>query len=238
MLICLTWTITPSKKIQNLKFRDPEKRLEEYVNNILFLIIFSHFDKIIFCENSNYSWEIFHTIHEIALIFWKNFEYISFEWNHLLSEIKWRWYGEQEILEYFIVNSKLLKNENSFYKLTGRYKIVNINEIIKKNWDNENIFTKISPWDTRCSTAFFRSSKLFFEKVIMNSGDEVDDTMWDDFQLEWIYKKRLQKYRNEFISTRVLPIFEANTWSGYLLRKNLIRDFIKKLLNYLWLYNL
>ena len=119
--LLLTWTISPlgadEAKIQ--------VRLNQYITNILNIIINSNIDKIIFCENSGYGrWDV-HMIQEQAKIYGKKFEYLSFVGNQLKTQTLGRGYGDQEIIEYSINNSKLLKDEESFYKLTWRYTLLN-----------------------------------------------------------------------------------------------------------------
>lgn len=238
MIICLTWTIQPPKNIKNLKNTDPNSRLREYVDNIIFLIKDSSVEKIVFCESSNYQSSIFSFLQEFASFYWKYFEYLSFKWNSDKVISNGRWYWEQEILEFFIKNSVLLKNEKEFFKLTGRYKIKNINDIIVNEKSKSNVFVKISPFDSRCNTAFFKSSVSFFTDVFVGCAEDINDDMWINYQIEWIYQKRLKKSKKAYRCFKKMPIFEALTWSGYVLKENFIIDSVKQLLNILWLYKI
>lgn len=238
MIICLTWTILPPKNIKNLKIINENVRLKDYLENILFLITKTNIKKIVFCENSNYNSDILLFIEKLAQIYWKKFEYITFLWNSKKVVTNWRWYWEQEILNYFIDNSKLLDWENDFYKLTWRYKVKNINEIVSLEANNKNIFVKMSPLDNRCSTAFFKSNIEFFKKNFYGIWEKINDELWENNQIEWVYRNILLLNKWEFSNFKKLPIFEANTGSWYKLKENFLKDSIKNILNILWLYKI
>lgn len=237
MLICLTWTVVPQSN-KNLKITDRNERLKDYINNILFLITKSNFKKIVFCESSNYYNELINNISILARLYWKEFEYITFSWNSEKVISNWRWFWEQEILEYFIDNSKILKWEVSFYKLTWRYQVKNINKIIKLENNNDSVFVKMSPFDNRCSTAFFKSNINFFKNNFYGIWEKINDELWKNSQIEWVYKDILLLNKWNFTNFKILPIFEASTWSWYKLNENFFRDRLKNLLNILWFYKI
>ncbi len=238
MIICLTGTIKPPKNIKNLKMKDENERLRNYIDNILFLITQTSVNKIVFCESSNSKKKLINFLYDLSDLYWKKFEYLTFLWNSEKVVLNWRWFWEQEILEYIVNNSILLKWEKSFYKLTGRYLVKNIEEIINKEEQKDNIFIKISPFDNRCSTAFFKVNVNFFKKFFFGIWDSINDELWEYKQIEWIYKNILSKNRWKFSSFSILPIFEAKTWSGYILKQSFFKDILKQLLNFLWFYKL
>jgi|GEM_PF-3682036 hypothetical protein len=79
MLICLTATIHPKTQKDYKASVDSRARLKEYVSNIFFLLTDSPFDKIVLCDNSNYSHEIFSLLVDFAKILGKEFEYMTFD---------------------------------------------------------------------------------------------------------------------------------------------------------------
>lgn len=237
MLICLTGTIIPQTSNYSIP-TDINLRLKEYTDNILYLITDSPCDRIVFCENSLFQHEIFASITYLANSLWKSFEYLTFLWDIHEIQQRWRWFGEQKILEYFIDNSKLLSWEKSFYKITGRYKVTNIKEILQANREMENIFFYMSPWHRRVSTAFFRSSISFFREELYGCENNINDSKGESYQIEGIYTKILNQKRSLTKTSKILPIFWANTGSGYRLRPFLIKDTFKQFLNKLWFYSL
>lgn len=237
MLICLTGTIQPPKGIKNLNIKDSNMRLKQYIENILQVILSSTLiSKIVFCESSNYKNQVFDFLKELAKLYNKSFEYLTFEWNMKKVEEKGRGYGEQEILEYFLTHSELMKNETFFIKLTGRYQVVNLDDILINLKGTQNAFVRMVPREKRCSTAFFSVNTSAFEKYLFGCGNEVDDSRWPEYQLEGVYYRRLMQLKPWVFKT--LPIFKAETGSGYKLKPNYLKDQLKQILNLLWFYHL
>lgn len=59
---------------------DTNVRLQQYLDNIIFLITKSKFlNKIVFCENSGYYNQIFDFLKQLAELYNKKFEYLTFE---------------------------------------------------------------------------------------------------------------------------------------------------------------
>lgn len=237
MIICLTATIHPKTQKDYKASIDISLRMKEYISNVFFLLTDSPFERIVLCDNSNFSHEIFSLLVHFAKLLGKEFEYITFQWNNSLLEQRWRGAWEQEILEYFYSHSHLLKNETSFYKLTGRYRVVNIREVVACSGNRENIFFYMSPWHRRVSTAFFRVSKTVFQNHLSGVTSEIDDNQGEDFQIEWVYTRKVKNIRERISAPQKLPIFLANTGSGYKLRPNILKDSLKDILSSLWFYS-
>lgn len=236
--IIITGTILPSVDSKYLSDKNPISRYTQYVKNICRFITETSIDNIIFCENSNYLISNYDDIINIAKLYNKKLEILQFKWNADKVFALGRGYGEQEILEYTVQNSKLLSEQDEFYKITWRYRVHNIDKIVNENILTPNVFSVISPLDKRCSTAFFKCSKTFFVDVLWWCWDEVNDSLWEDFQLEWIYYKRISKVKQSTVNFSTMPIFSANTWSGYILRPNIFKDWLKQFCNILWLYKI
>lgn len=237
MLITLTWTIQVPQGVKDLAIVDTNTRLQQYLDNIIFLITKSKvLTKIVFCESSGYQNQIFDFLKCLAAFYNKQFEYLTFSWNNEQVIKKGRGYGEQEILEYFLAHSQLVKEEKNFIKLTGRYQVVNIDDVLSSSKNFENAFSRMIPWEKRCSTAFFKINISLFNQYLKGCAEEVNDSKGVDYQLEGVYYRRLQPLN--LASWIQLPIFEAETGSGYSLKSNILKDNLKQLLNFLWCYRL
>ena len=144
--LLLTWTIAPSnwiKKFNYINSLNPEKRLKEYETSIKYYITESLFDKIVFCENSNYNCE--KRKNEMYIFTKKNsklLEIIQFQWNiEKTLELTYS-YWEWECIDYAFKNSKLLRESKNRWKITWRYIIKNINDIILSADKYENLLFK------------------------------------------------------------------------------------------------
>lgn len=209
--LLLTWTIIPSSKIENKSANDLniENRKKDYLRALLCYITQSNFENIIFCENSNTYLEEFENIKNIAKTFNKNLEILTFSWDINLAINYWYWAGEAEIFDYFFNNSKILKKSDSFYKITWRYILKDINKIIEKLNNSENYFYKQWLFMTQFtfSTAFFKISKENYKKYLYKK------------QLKLYSELDKKDYKNEIFFKNHFPL--ERVWYS-LLRKELL----------------
>lgn len=236
--ILLTWTIQVSGQFDH-QVRQTESRLKQYITNIVKYIVDSPFQKIIFCENSNYNIkDIIKNLQELSLVYWKTIEFLQFQWNEKKNQAQGRGYWESEIMEYAINNSILLNNDTLFVKITGRYFLTNSWDFIEKNDSDKIMFVRMIPFQAQCSTACYIITPNFYRDNLRWIGEKVNDTKGKDYQLEGVFYTKLKEIDWKVCSMSILPIIKAITWSGYMLQPHVVKDNIKQLLNILWLYKL
>lgn len=179
-ILVLTWTIKPNNNIKWKFFtkEDLLKRSDEYYQAIKYYIKKSDFNIIIFCDNSNQYPPHKEKLLSLAKNKWKTLELLRYSDNDNYSEKLSYWAWEAAILDYTYENSKYIHSDKSWIKITWRYIITNINEIIKKLESQDVYFSKW--WIRECqmmvTTWFFKISNEVYEK--------------------YIYKKRLKVFVN------------------------------------------
>jgi len=163
----LTGTINPKLfGTPNTKLINEKERLKQYRDAITQYLEKSNFDIIIFCENSNYKYN-YSELKKIASKNKKILEIIKFIGNKQEMKNRGKSYGEGEIIEYALKTSKYLKKKDqTFYKITGRIFIKNINKILRYS-NKENYFFSVGK--NHCVTLFFKCSVGFFRKNLMQS---------------------------------------------------------------------
>lgn len=246
--LLLTGTITPSSKIENKSTNDLniENRKKDYIRALLYYITQSHFENIVFCENSNTDIEEFKSIKNIAKKFNKNLEILTFSWNVDLAIKYWYWAWESEIFDYFFENSKLLKDSDSFYKITWRYILRDINNIIKNTENIWNYFHKQWLFMTQftLSTAFFKISKSNYKKYLYKKQielyKEIDKKDYKNeiyfknhFPLERVWYCLLRNELLEIKQTFSFPIFYEYPKINSHWFNNNFRDLIYKIYCYI-----
>lgn len=153
IVLLVTGCIAPADD-QKLYLNNVNIRLNQYIDSILYYIEQSRFKKIVFCENSNYTLDT-SIIDEASVKLGKKFEYITFLGNRdLITRYKNKGCGEDEITTYAVNNSLLLRDNDYFFKITGRLKILNINQILEGldldgTYFNRNIYGVYKSLDTR-----------------------------------------------------------------------------------------
>ena len=171
MLLLITGCINVNKNIPLVKVYDLKSRLNDYINTINWAIETKIFTDIIFCENSNYQLEI-SKIFCKAKNYGKSFEYLTFSGNIQNIVQQGKGYGEGEIIDFALNNSRLLKKYKFFCKITGRLKISNIDSLINQqsNWFMNK--KELKETDTR----FYCIKKDDYNTFLRNSYLNVDDT--------------------------------------------------------------
>lgn len=191
MLAIITGTIKPDDSMGQLKMRDSEERLVQYIDSIRCFIESRAFSKIIFCENSNYGITELKELQKYAKQHKIELELLSFQGNMEQTIVHGKGYGEGEILNYVLNYSKLIKNETFFVKITGRLVIDNIYKIsslLDKNktyFNIPNLF-KNDFYDTRIYAMPINQYKSFF----INSFKDVYDA--EEIYLEHVYTRVLK----------------------------------------------
>lgn len=177
-ILLMTWTISPSKTINyRSSTLSPVDRELQYFKSILYYITQSNFWKIVFCENSNHKFneEKLWIIKFLSKLYNKEIELLCFKWDYRKTNELWYWYGEWECIDYAIDNSKLLKESKMFYKVTWRYIIWNINQMIDFYKKNNNIFIRYSILQYfAMDTAFFKIDKSLYKEFFYNAKTMVN----------------------------------------------------------------
>ncbi len=188
-IVVLTGTIEVSYGHANVIIRDVNERLQQYIKNIERLILYSHFDIIVFSENSNYAYNYNYLI-ELAGKNNKQLEILSFMGSNNLIQLLGKGYGEGEILKYALDKSVYLQDDQtSFYKLTGRIFVKNINRILENN-KCKNIFIK---WDIKkkqIDSRFFKVQVSFYKKYIAPVIYQSDERI--EWSVEEVYFSTLR----------------------------------------------
>jgi hypothetical protein len=157
----------------------PEERLAQYLFSIEFAIDHYHsFKKIVFCENTNYAHD-YNPLIEKAKKSGKELEILAFNGNYPIIRQKGKGYGEGETIEYALKNSLLLKDCRSFFKLTGRLAIANLDKIVASTkvdngfiWHPKEIYRRETD---HVETYFFKVSIEFYTTKLLDAYQEVDE---------------------------------------------------------------
>lgn len=167
--LLLTGTIDPSRYGNtNVVVTDIEDRLKQYENAIIFYIEKTAFDKIIFVENSGYSFPE-EKYKKLAEKNGKEFELIQVQTDKEKTKTKGKSYGEASCIEAGLEYSKLLYKEKSFYKITGRVILKNANTIICNNDDKTRLIFRHDL--KKCYTVFFKANIQEYKKYFWGVGE-------------------------------------------------------------------
>lgn len=140
--LLMTATISP-QNVPSLKITDSQERLQQYLQAIVAWIKLSSISTIVFCENSNASYD-FSKIVNFAKQEGKTLEVLQFQGNQNASKYG-KGYGEGLIIKHAINNSKYLDSMTNLYKITGRLFVPEFDKIQQLHSQISNAF-KIPAW--------------------------------------------------------------------------------------------
>lgn len=152
---------------------DFNSRLEESREALFAIIEKNFFSEIVIVDGSNNK-----VLSEEEILKYAKkgikIEQLLFLQDKKLVEEYGKGHGEMQITNYMVENSELVKKAGGFVKLTPRYFFDNIDEILPKISNEENVFFYYYPFPIRNLKAFvmsifYKTSLEFYKKNIMNS---------------------------------------------------------------------
>lgn len=203
MLLVITSCINPPKQ-ENLALTDPVARWKYTESSLNKIFQTGLFDKIVICDSSNFRFD--KEIETLAKTYNVNLEILSFWGDSNQVSKQGKGYGEGEIMEYFINNSVLLKEEDSFFKITGRLYVENIYEIINEIKPGKNYFNITSlKFFKSIDTRFYKINKEDYIHYLLYAYHEVDDN--NNLWYEVIFRNHLRKA--PFSQFPILPVIRG-----------------------------
>jgi hypothetical protein len=202
---------------------DPGERERQYVDALSFHIRETPIQKIIVCDNSGYvypEWTL-----ELAAAHHKRLELLSFTGDKAAMAKYGKGYGEGEIMEYVLANSRLMTEAEGFLKVTGRLKLINMERTLRRADHRNNYFMPVSlirprwlvPVAARpcVEVRVYYVTKEFFGSVLLDAYRKVSDDK--TYFLEHAYHDamaaspaRLQCFP---IAPEITGISGSNGWS-------------------------
>ena len=205
-VLLITGCINPVPQ-KYLILNQAKPRLEQYIQSIKFYILKSNFKEIVFCENSNYIYEDVDKLIDLAMNAGKSFEWLSFKGDSKKTAEQGKGYGEGEIVEYALKNSKLLHRCEYFTKITGRLIVSNINQILSltkfKIFMNRDIYRRRG-----IDTRLYIVQKKTYIKYFLLLYKNVDDNNEENPRaLEDVFYIKALKLKDEWINLSRYPKF-------------------------------
>ncbi|MDR3169057.1 MAG: hypothetical protein LBU27_04800 [Candidatus Peribacteria bacterium] len=209
--LLLTATITPQTH-HELALTDAKKRYHQYLANLKRLIQKSDFQQFVFCENSATEFPDTQLITDLAAKHGKQVEFLSFQGNKQLIQKYTRAYGDQEIIEYAVKHSQILAQHAGFYKLTGRYRVANINTLLRVRRREPTVFIKGGVRIPTVHTSFFKTDKEYFIQYLQ--GKYVDLPNYPHQRLEYLYYDLIKKSGTAMHLHGQYPLFQGERGEG------------------------
>ena len=193
---------------------DVHIRYNQYMDTIIWALEKTIFSKIVFCENSNFfeTHDVNKDVRKLFLLarkMGKELEIISFQGDFELVSLTNKGYGEGEIIEYAIMNSRLLRSAQYFCKITGRLKVVNIDKAFSETdfgiqyFNRDRIHSR--DWiDTR----FFCCEVEYYKNNLMHQYLKLSDKVVIERLFYYVLREKSKK---EWRSTYVYPDFEGKS---------------------------
>ena len=170
-VLLITGCIDPNPNVPFLEIKNAENRRQQYIESIRYYIKETNIRKIVYCDNSKAL--IDDEISNLAKRYLKEFEWLSFKGDSVKAVTQGKGYGEGEIIEYALENSKQLQNSEYFIKVTGRVIVRNIDFLITFMNEHRMYFFRNSP--TNVDTKLYGVPVESYKKDFLTLYKEVDD---------------------------------------------------------------
>lgn len=185
--LLLTGTID-SAVYQNVgnKIQDVRVRLKQYESSIERYICSTPFNPIVFIENSGYEFDSgrFETLAEA---YHKQFEFISGTVCKAEVIRYGKSYGDAFLIHEGLQKSRLLKEEDFFYKITGRIFLKNSRQICRTRdkYRNEFITYTGMGW---CLTNIFKANREDYLRVLDSVYEDCDEAKVRDIEISFYHR--------------------------------------------------
>ena len=176
MVLLLTACVCPDPGVYSLQLTNPSLRLDQYKRAVRFYLDIDCIAKIVFCDNSNYIGN-YDDLIAYANQKGKTLEVLCFSGDFETAVRKGKGFGEGEISNYALHNSKLMHNDDYFIKVTGRHIIDNISQIIRNINMKDVYFSPASykPGNSMVSTVLFSMKRDYYLEYFRSVHENVDD---------------------------------------------------------------
>ena len=170
--------------------RQEEERVFQYMCGLVAWAQPQRVSRIVFTENSGTRFD-FTRITEYLRAAGKELEVLVFEGTKDAAT-RGQGFGEGEILEYAFTNSRLMRETDSFYKVTGRIFVKNFDEI-DVDTEHANAFHRKArkpPKPSKANTVFFKCSRMVFESSLLHAYRDIDEP--NGVYFEHVYYNQLR----------------------------------------------
>ena len=172
--LLVTSTISPDADVYLIARKDPQLRLNDYVEALptyLNLIKARIIDNLVYADNSGFDLTPLRTLAEQMGVADKC-EFISFK--SLADPEVSRYFLEVDLIRYVILNSVFLKENTQYvWKVTGRYRVKNAASIIRESPSDGDVYVNCRnhPYKT-VDFYFLRFNMAGFYKLVSASLDD------------------------------------------------------------------
>jgi hypothetical protein len=231
-VLLMTATIH-TKNTPHVKIRNDEERLFQYLCSLTAWIKLTNINTIVFCENSNTSFN-FQKVIEFARMQGKTIEVLIFNGNQG-SQKYGKGHGEGMIIKHAINNSENLDQDVSFYKITGRIFVKNFDVIQRAHaefstvfkmpaWSNEhvssNIIASVSAFDRlKATVRFWQKHMVFIKARGLKGPHDQNNNVYTVF-----YKSNVRFFKKHLLNSYK----RVNDDWGYCLECAYYDDLLKK----------
>lgn len=203
-LLILTSCIAPCKQ-ELLALQDKDTRFKQTIECIKRFVDSGTFKKILICDGSNINLQN-HFIAEYAESKGILFESLSFQQDNKSVKFKGKGYGEGEIMDFLVNNSRLFEESDSFIKVTGRLFVSNIVEINNNLCLDRIYFNYIPSKRIGCvDTRLYAMPTFIYRKYFQESYKDVNDYKCRSYEI--CFTDTLRDNKLTFSPLPFAPVF-------------------------------
>jgi len=208
-IVLMTATIHTGLHSNDMMRDDPDVRLCDYLNGLLFWgnLIDERIKGIVFCENSSANLQPLKTA---CINFNTPVEFLSFEGNSIPDGVHYG-YAELGIIDYAVLNSNLLKSCPYFIKVTGRLTFPRISNLLDSITfefdalvDHRRKYRSEKGFPIKSRTQIMILSREYYVQFLLGSRQEmighyshIEDFLAEKFSASMTQFKIVQRFKVE-----------------------------------------
>ncbi|MDO9263423.1 MAG: hypothetical protein Q7U02_05620 [Desulfosalsimonadaceae bacterium] len=208
--LIVTSSIHPVAEARGVRIIEPSARLFQLCCSLISWADVSEIKNVVLGDNTKPEYD-FQPIRKLMESKGKKLEIFTFDGDRKKVAERGKGYGEGEILKHVFERSSLIRQSNSFYKVTGRIFVGNFSRLHQKQKKNQRVFDNPLPWHRRYAkkwavrlsvdsrhgrgmvrTVFYKCDTGFFSDKLLMRYEQVNDHA--HFYLEHAYFYPLIKY--------------------------------------------
>ena len=168
-VILLTACVNPSG-MAFTALTDSDERLRQYRDALDFYLHHSSLP-VVFCENTGYDF----SVHYRPYVEQGRLECLTFDGNRF-DKTKGKGYGEALNMEYALSHSRFLAEATMLVKVTGRLKVLNIEELVEGNRRVKGAIQALYPHHGMMDSRVVIAPIRFFRLEFLPTKNEINDS--------------------------------------------------------------
>jgi hypothetical protein len=199
--LVITSAVQPTLGVYKTDLQHADVRLREHLRGLTYWIFHTNVQRIVVCDSTDFDYR--DVIPNFLLnVTNKDIELLRFRGNVEAVEKRGKGFGEGELMSYALANSRILRESEAFFKVTGKLWVTNLDRF---RLAAQQLAYFYQPFRTPSivDTRFYYIRKDIFQTLFEGAYRRVDDKR--GVYLEHVYRRSIPDESRENFTSRFVP---------------------------------